>query len=108
MTRANLTEDGYHLDSDAHYHRTVMTSGGRVAPPGSAFVALEVKAVRRGASPAVLVHNGPGGRDSLIHRVDAVAGAKVDRREHPERFGRGIYLEVLGDPSLIEVEVLWW
>lgn len=80
----------------------IMRGNGRAAPP-TRFNSAEVLNVQPGETePEIVLWNGNGPSRELIGRVFATQGARIDQSVHCHE---GIFLEVLGSPHAIEVEV---
>lgn len=107
MPRPTLTGTGYVYPSDSQYQSNGMTSTGLVAPPGSRFVALRVRSIAGGSSPFVQIRSGKSDTAPLVQQVAATAGATIDRRATPDLCADGMWLTVTGNPTRIDVEVLW-
>jgi hypothetical protein len=105
--RPALTGAGYVLASDAQYNSVGMTSSGRVAPPGARFVALRVRSVTGGSSPQCIVRNGNSDAAPIVQQVAAVSNNTIDRRATPDACPQEIWLSVTGNPTRVEVEILF-
>lgn len=106
MPRPTLTGAGYVLHADAQYNSNVMTGSGRVAPSGR-FVSARVRSVTGGTSPQIQIRNGVSGGAPLVRSTAATNGAEIDQRGSPDACPNGIWLEVTGNPTSIDVLVLF-
>lgn len=107
MPRMTLSGSGYVLPSDSKYSKTTMTGSGRAAPPGAQFVAAKVLSISGGSSPTIEIRNGVSPNAPLVRSVSATLNAEIDQRSAPDPCVNGLWLQVTGSPTAIQVEVLF-
>lgn len=101
------TGTGILLDADAAYEYTQALSNGRIAVAGAKFVALKVNSITGGTSPQVEIRNGMSNTAPVVRTVAATNGATIDQRSAPDLCSSGLWLDVTGDPTHFDIDVLW-